>query len=258
MTWSYAVHNLAGTKIADLDDYCTAVTNLTEGQGGGKVGANVQVGFLDGERWEPKTQGAANIILSTVIRYTDEDGVVDHEDGKPGHFMENLAALHRLLGQGRRYLYRTAPHAGSQRLLFESVTDPVTGDDKPEYRWVLRSLSGSWQSVTQQTATGNPPSVTTGGNRPIFDPEISLSAAGSFKYTNGEGEEFEIVVAAGPTFPVTLSLVNGEWQAKDNGGFDASQVVTVSHPAVMRFDPAASLSITTSTTCTVRWRNRWA
>lgn len=257
--WAYSVQDLDGNTIGTLADVCTAVVNLNEGQGGAKSGGNTRPGYLDGERWEPKNRGPADIALQTHIRYTDEDGDVTHDDGEPGHFMENLSDLTEWLSSDvRRFLVRTAPHIGSQRLLFETVADPVEGVDKNVYVWVLRSLSGSWQSITEQSDSGDPPSVTTGGNRRIPDPEIEFSNGGMFTYTDDAGVASQISVNVGPTFPVIVRMVNGEWEAVDDNGADVGPSLATTQPWVMRFDANSELSISTTVSCVVRWRDRWA
>lgn len=247
--WSYQVETAAGSLIGNLDTLCSAVFVANEGQGGGKKDSNLDVPQLSGERWEDKPEGPADITLVTVLKYGAGES----------KFMEDLDTLHSYLGHRRpRYLVRTNPKVGKQRARFERLVDPVEGADANVYVWVLRSLDGSWQDYNQSTATGNPPSVTTGGNRDIFDPEIEFSAAGTFKYTDSAGEEYEIKVDSGPAFPVTIRNIGGEWEAVDNNGAAADQYVTALHPAVMVFEYGSNLSITTTVACTVRWRNRRA
>lgn len=256
MNWQYEVETLAGSSLGTLSDYFRAVVDDTEGQGGGKVGGNVAPGFLDGEVWQPKTVAAQTKVLRTVVRYTDEDG--DVTSSPSAHFMDNIAAGHRLLnGHVPRYLVRTAPSIGKQRARFESVTDPSFGEDKAVYLWFLRFLDGSWEDYAQSTATGNPPTVVTKGSQRIHDPEVVFSGAGSFTVTDSSGETFGITVTSGPTFPMTVALVNGEWTATSDGGADASPYVTVTNQAVMVFEANQTISIATTVSCTARWRNRW-
>lgn len=253
MSWTYSYQ----ADGSDLLDYCDAVVVENEG-GAGKRGGNLTVGFLDGERWEPKNYAPLDLILKTTLKYTSAAGTITHVDGGPGHAFENFSEVKKLLTQaGLKYLTRTAPDYGSQRAAFEMIGPPIEGESRLVWYWPLRVPSGSWQTVTQATATGNPPSATTGGNRRIHDPELVFSGAGSFTYTNAAGEEFQIVAASGPTYPVTLVNSNGEWLVTASGGADASQYVTVENASVLVLDPDSALSISTTVSCTLRWRNRW-
>lgn len=259
MTWLYDYE--AGTSTSDsvdLNNYCTDVL-IEDESGGGKAGGNTVVGFLDGERSEPKTYAPLDVVLKTVLRYTNSAGAVTHLDDAAGHVFENLSELKLLFGQpGTKTLTRDAPDYGAVKAVFEMIAAPIMGEARHIFYWPLRIPSGSWQDEAESTATGNPPAVTTGGNRRIHDPEIVFSAAGSFTYTNTTGEVFAVTVASGPTFPVTVSQDNGEWTAVDNAAADAAQYVTATNPAVMMFDPDSVLSIVTTVSCTVNWRNRWA
>lgn len=259
MSWDYQY--VVGTSTSDavaLTDYCTAVLIETEA-GGGKTGTNLRVGYVDGERFEPKTYAPLDIVLKTVLRYTDKDGAVNHTDDEAGHVFQNLSELKLLLGSpGLKYLIRDTPDYGLVRAEFEMISPPIPGEQRHVFYWPLRIPSGSWQDAAASTATGTPPSVTTKGNRRIHDPQIVFSAAGTLSYTAGDGSAYSVTAAAGPTFPVTLTFNNGEWGAVDDAAADALPYITVSHPAVMVLDPDKSLSLSASAAVTVNWRNRWA
>ena len=254
MSWVYSYQ----TDSVDLLDYCDAVVIENEG-GSGKRGSNLAVGFLDGERWEPKNYGPLDLVLKTTLKYSNASGLITHVDGAAGHVFENLSEMKKLMTQpGLKYLTRTAPDYGSVRAAFEMIGPPlIPPAERIAVYWPLRVPSGSWQTVTQSTATGNPPAATTGGNRQISDPELVFSGAGTFTYTAGDGQVYQVSVATGPTFPVTLTNDNGEWVATATGGADAAPYVTAGHPAVLVLDPDSALSISTTVSVTLRWRNRW-
>lgn len=254
MSWTYDYEG----QSTDLLDHCTAVT-IDDESGAGKQGSNLQVGHLDGERWGAKPYAPLDVVLKTVLRYSNSSGAVTHADGAAGHVYENLSELKKLLGaSGIKTLTRIAPDYGTVRARFEMISGPIRGEQRHVFYWPLRIPSGSWEDNSQSSATGNPPSVTTGGDRRIWDPEIEFSGAGSFTYTNGDSEVFKITLASGPTFPVTVAVVDGEWVSTDNASADAAQHTTIENPSVMVFDADSSLSIATTVSCTVRWRNRWA
>lgn len=256
MSWTFDYE----ATTTDLLDYCTAVL-ITDEAGGGKRGSNLTVGFLDGERWEAKNYAPLDIVLKTVLRYTNSSGAVTHTDGAAGHVYENLHNLKLLFGQpGLKYLTRDAPDYGAVRAEFEMIAAPIQGEQRHVYYWPLRIPSGSWQSETQSSAgPGAPPTVNTLGNRRIHDPQIVFAAAGTFTYTNAAGKVYSITAAAGPTYPVTLAHSNGEWTATDNGAADAAPYLTVTQPDVLVLDPNTnSLSMTSTSNVTISWRDRWA
>lgn len=256
MSWTYDYE----AQSVDLLDYCSSVS-IPDESGGGLAGANTRVGFLDGERWEPKNYGPMTLQLKTILRYTNSSGAVTHTNGEAGHVYENLHNLKLLFGQpGLKYLTRDDPHAGAVRAAFELVGEPQVGEMRHIFYWPLRIPSGSWQSETQSSAgPGAPPTVNTSGNRRIHDPQIVFAAAGTFTYTNAAGKVYSITAAAGPTYPVTLSRSNGEWTSTDNASADAAPYLTVTQPDVLVLDPNTnSLSMTSSSNVTISWRNRWA
>lgn len=254
MSWTYTYQ----ASTVDLLDFCDSVVIENEG-GAGKRGGNLAVGFLDGERWESKNYGPLDLILKTTLKYSNAAGAITHADGGPGHAFENLSEMKKLLGQsGLKLLTRTAPDYGDVRASFEMIGPPIPGESRLVFYWPLRVPSGSWQSVAQDSVTGISPAATTGGNRRIHDPELVFSGAGSFTYTADDGEVYKVTVASGPTFPVTLTHDNGEWTVTDNAAADASPFVTAEHPSVLVLDPDSALSIVTTVSVTLRWRNRWA
>src|SRR5690606_28358482 len=213
----------------------------------------------DGERWEAKTYAPLDIVLKTVLRWTNSSGNITHTDGAAGHIFQNLSELKLLFGQpGLKYLTRVAPDYGEVRAEFEMIGAPVLGEQRHVYYWPLRIPSGSWQDASVSTASGSPPSVTTKGNRRIHDPELVFAAAATFTYTAGDGTEYQVGVAAGPTLPVTISQANGAGTAGDDNSADASPYVTLTQPSVMVFDPDATLSLAATGSVTANWRNRWA
>jgi hypothetical protein len=252
MSWQYGY----GVDAVDLLDIFDAVV-VDDESGSGRQGGNQQVGFLDGERWEEKPYAPLDVTLKAVVSYTGPGGAVTHPDGPAGHFYANLAAMHRLFnGPGLKHLTRAAPDWGDVRAEFETLTI-LRGEHRHVYYLVLRIPSGSWQSVAQQSATGNPPAITTGGTRRIHDPELEFPAAAAITVTDSAGVAHTVTVEGGPAFPVTVSLRNAEWTAIDDNGDDASQHVTTTQPWVMRFEANTTLDVATTGTVTARWRNRW-
>jgi hypothetical protein len=216
----------------------------------------------DGILFDPLAPWAELIfMLTTWVRLTDESGScqVDHGDGRWGHMFENLSKIKLALNPGLVTLYAAFPHLGPVQSLVKSVTKPVQLN--PQYRsfqWMLTSPAGSWQSQTLQSATGNPPAVTTGGDRTIYDPIIILSAAGTFQLTAADGTVYLITGAAGPTYPVTINV--GAGTVFDSAGTpaDARGDVTFTHQQWCRLSPGAAQVIATSVPCTVQWRDRWS
>ena len=77
----------------DPFDYCTSFRIVTEGMAA-REGINFKVPGLHGEQSYPfKMFEGRNVIIDTVLRYTNAAGAVTHANGAAGHVYENLAAL---------------------------------------------------------------------------------------------------------------------------------------------------------------------
>lgn len=254
MSWDfdYALNSL------DLSDVCTAVRIEAEG-GSSFRDSGYQIPGRDGVEFDDEAPyGPLSLVLRTVLRYTNASGAVTHSDGAAGHVYENLKKIKaELAGPGEASLTRTVPHIGDVRLLCKLVGDPTPAGQQHVYLWPLTAPSGSWQDAAESSDTGNPPTgVTTTGDRIIFDPRLSISAAGETEFTLGDGTVYTVTAAAGPTYPVVVDV--GAGTVVDDNGDDAAGDVTFSHEHWFRLHSNETATLTTDNAVTVFWRNRWA
>lgn len=255
MSWAYA-YALNGNLT--LSDVCSGVR--IESEGGASF--NDPGYFIPGrdgvESDDEAPYSPMAMALRTILRYTNSSGLVNHTDGEAGHVFENLSKIKReFSGPGLATLTRTVPHIGDVRALCKLVGDPIPAGMHHVYSWPLFVPSGSWEDASESSDTGNPPTgVTTLGDRVIFDPRISISAAGETTITLGDGTEYTITAAAGPTYPVVIDV--GAGTAVDNNGDDALGDITFDHEHWFRLHPQETATLTTDNSVTVYWRNRWA
>lgn len=188
------------------------------------------------------------IQLRTIIKGTSGSDQLEH-------FHQIKAALS---GRGYATLKRTLPYVGTVRALCKLVGQVQHVEDRSIYHWPLSIPSGSWQDDTESEVT-YPTNVVTSGSVEIHDPVMVIDAAGTTTITEADGTELEIVAGSGPTYPVTVTPDAGNRSGTivDDNGDDASGSVTFSHPAWLRFQPGVTVSISSTTTPTFKWRNRW-
>lgn len=257
MAWDYepAVNGEA------ISPYCDAIVFQDEGGGGQKESA-YSAAYDDGERFDPEIGFATSVFPVTCVLAYDDAGTVDHTDGAGGHAYEHLSHLKRLFsGAGVGVLSRTVPHVGEVAARFRNPGPPTKGafGQKHGFTWFLRLIEGSWyETGDANSQSGTSPTVTTGGDRRIFDPTIIFSGAGTASVTDRSGVPTQIEAEAGPTFPVTVSRGLGGWRALDDNGDDARGSIHPSQPWWLRLDENFEHSFTSDVSITVQWRNRWA
>lgn len=252
MTWDYelAVNSL------DLIDIATFATIENEVPSAfGDVG--VSIPGRPGVEYDPAAPFMPLVATLRVhLRWTDEDGAITHTDGAAGHIYENLSLLKAELNKTAPIIYRTIPHAGDLRATFKSVTPGFVGQQRHVYNFPLVIPSGSWQSVTETSETGNPPAVETEGDREVHDPRLSISAAGTTTITGSDGIGYTIVASSGPTYPIVVDV--GAGTVIDAAAADARGHVAFSHQNWLRLQPKDTPTISTSVAVTVMWRDRWS
>ena len=236
-----------------LSDVATAAIVVDE-YGASFNDSGYQIPGRDGIELDPQSPyGPRTITLKTALRYTNSSGTVTHTDGAAGHVYENLSLIQaELAGSGLVTLTRTVPHIGNQRALVKLLDNPRPADNRSVVLWVLTCPSGSWQDATETSEATS--SVTTSGNRRIFDPIIVFASATTITHTASDGTVSTITAAAGPTYPVTVDV--GARTIIDNAAADAFGSVTFDQPWWLRMDPDGAQSFTG--TATIKYRNRWA
>lgn len=162
----------------------------------------------------------------------------------------------RLSSQSLVTVSQADPHRGNIRARVELLTDPVSTQNEFVYLFGLRNPSGFWESVTASNASGNPPAVTTGGDRPIDDMTLTFSGPGFLQHTDPLGvvSRVEIDSAAGAgTYVVDVGKATVL-----KGSTPQDEFLTVTQPWWMKFQPGAAQSLTANVSVTVNWRNKWS
>ena len=250
--WTYTA---GGLTLLDVAKH----VRIEEEGGSYFADAGVTIPGRDGIQYDDEAPRAPlDLTLRTVLRYTDAAGAVTDPDGAAGHVLDNLSQLKQVFATpGLVTLTRTAPHLGTQRALAKLVGKPFTGEQRHIYRWPLSVPSGSWQAASESDDTGDPPTgVTVGGDTVVFDPRMSISAAGVTVVTLGDGTEYTITANAGPVYPVVVDV--GAGTIVDDNGDDASGDVTFDHEHWFRLHPGETATLTTDNPVTVYWRARYS
>lgn len=153
------------------------------------------------------------------------------------------------------------PHRGTIEALVQMITDPIATQDRFTYLFGLNLPSGFWRTVAQSTATGNPPAVTTGGDRPVDDMVLTFAGVGFIEHTDplGQVARVEIESGAGGTPPYVVDV--GAGTVVDSGAGTPNkkdEFLVVTQEYWMKFQPGAAQSFTSNVSVTVDWHDKWA
>ena len=258
--WTYQA-GPAGS-LETLTDYCVSVRSMAE-YASGKRGVNPIADYRHGEVSSPrKYVRPLNILLETVIAYVSSTGGVTHADGPPGHFMENLGHVKRLIGgtQGAlTRLQRVAPDESTQYADVEMLAEPTQREPLRIYQWPLRAPHPFWVGTAD---TGNTaPTLTVAGTAPIGDAVINFTGTVTdVRLTHSASSAYVEIAGALPAGGVTVDIGAGT-ATKISGGADYSNNLVVNNPWWMELDSGANTVAVTeasgSPTVTVDWVTQW-
>lgn len=232
----------------DLSTVCEDVRIASEG-GVGWNDPGEQIPGRPGVAHDPEAPLLPlEIMLRTIIKGTSGSDQLEN-------FHKIKAAL---ASRSPVTLKRTLPYVGTVRAMCKLVGQVQHVEDRSIYHWPLSIPSGSWQDDSESEVT-YPSAVETSGSVEIHDPVMEIDAAGTTTITEPDGTTLQVVATAGPTYPVTVTPDAGNRSGTivDDNGADASEYVTFSHGAWIRFQPGVTVSISSTTTPTFKWRNRW-
>lgn len=216
---------------------------------GAKRGGNLSLPYRDGEYADANKFFTGADVLLEVSLPASTDTAAD----------QALSELDLLFGGLFKLVtvQQTAPHKGQIRALVELITEAVPTQDRLTYLYPLRNPAGFWEDVSASSATSaNPPSVTTGGNRPIDDMVLTAAGPGFLEHTDSQGRISRITIdaAAGAgTYVVDV----GAGTVKKSG-VDQDRFLTVTQPWWMRWEPDRVQSFTSNVAWSASWRNKWA
>ncbi len=245
----YAI-TIAGT---DLD-------TIAPGNGGGRLlkytsgtrrGDNLIIPYKHGEHTIPDKYFAGSDVMLEVFLPSDTTDAA-------------AEALHELAlalsSQTLVTVGQTDPERGDLEADVELLSDPVPTQNNLIYLFALRNPSGFWKSATESTNTGNPPSVTTLGDRPVDDMILEFSGTGFLEHTDPLGNLSRITIesGAGGTTPYIVDV--GAATIVDSAGTPVhkDEFLTVTQPWWMKWQPGAVQSFTSNVSVTARWYNKWS
>ena len=247
MSYDYEIE-LDGTRV----DTIVRWVRFLRYTAGAKRGSDVVAPYRHGELHIPdKLFSASEILLEVGLPATSNDAAAQALSDLTAFFAQQV----------RPVLSQNDPHRGNIRASVELLTEPTPTQDRFTYLFVLRNAKGFWEDETlSQAASGNPPSVTTGGDRPVHDAVLSFSGTGYLEHTDDLGNLSRITIesGAGGTTPYVVDI--GKRTVKDSAGtpVNKDEFLVVSKPHWMVFSPGAAQSFTSDVSVAVDWRNKWA
>lgn len=238
----YAV-TVGGTALSTLVDHARFM-KYTSGQ---RRGSNIELPSKHGTLFVPdKYFSESDVLIEVFLPSNTTDA--------GAQALSDLALL--LSDQDLVTVTQDDPHRGTIRARVELVTDPVPTQNEFVYLFGLRNPSGFWEDNVADTAVGNPPSVTTSGDRPIDDMTLTFSGPGYLEHTDSLGQVSRVTIDAGAGAGTYIVDVGAKTVTK--GGADQDAYLTVTQPWWMKFQPGVAQSLTSSVSVTVDWRNKWS
>jgi hypothetical protein len=238
----YAI-SVGGTALSTLVE-ASRFLKYTSGQ---RRGNNIEIPSMHGTYYVSDKYFTENDVLLEVFLPSDTTDAA----------AEALSALAELFSsQSLVVVQQTDPDRGSIRARVELVTDPSSTQNPFVYLFGLRNPSGFWEDVSASQAIGNPPSVTTLGDRPISDMILTFAGTGYLEHTDPLGQVARITIdaAAGAgTYVVDCGA-----RTVKKAGVDQDAFLTLTQPWWMKFQPGAAQSLTSTVSVTVDWRNKWS
>jgi hypothetical protein len=242
MAYNYQI-TVGGTLLSTIVDHSRFV-KYTSGQ---RRGSNVLVPNQHGSYYVPDKYFAESDVLLEVFLPSDTNAA-------GAAALSTLADL--FSNQGLVTVDQNDPSRGFIQANVELVTDPVATQNEFVYLFGLRNPSGFWEDVTASQAVGNPPSVTTGGDRPISDMVLTFSGPGFLEHTDSLSQVSRVTIDAGAgagTYVVDVGAKTVKKAAADQDAF-----LTLTQPWWMKFQPGVAQSFTSDVSVTVDWRDKWS
>jgi hypothetical protein len=169
--------------------------------------------------------------------------------------LSDLAAL--FSSQTEVVVAQNDPALGNIRARVEILQDPVPTEDRFTYLFSLRNASGFWEDVSAtNVGAANPPSVTTGGDRPIDDMILTFSGVGFLQHTDALGQvsRIEVLSAAGAgTYVVDVGK-----KTITKSGAQQDEFLLVTQPWWMKWQPGVAQSFTSNVNVAASYRNKYA
>lgn len=216
--------------------------------GGMKRGNNLDIPYKHGQFYVPdKYFGASDVMLEVFLPSDTTDAGA-----------EALSEIQKLLSnQTLVVVEQVDPFRGNIRANVELLTEPTQTANQFVWLFPLAMPSGFWEDVTASAAAaGTPPTVVTGGDRPIDDMTFNFAGPGYLEHTDAIGTVSRITIDAGAGAG-TYNVDVGRGTVL-KGGVPQDQWVSVTQPWWMKWAPDSSISLTSTVSVSAAWRNKWA
>lgn len=214
-----------------------------------KRGSNLVIPYRHGELFVPdKYFTGADVMLQVYLTAETTDRAQSALD----------QVLSLLQSQSLVAVTQNNPHYGNIQARVEILSDPIPTENRFTYLFSLRNPAGFWEDQSATSITGgNPPSVTTGGNRPIQDMILTFAGVGFLEHTDSLGQVSRVEVLAGATGgPFDLDVGAGTIENASNAPMDEFFLHT--QPWVMKWEPDTAQSFTSNVSVSGSYRNKYA
>jgi hypothetical protein len=219
---------------------------------GSQRGKNLLIPFRDGEHSKPlKWNTPTTVVLQVQLLHT------------PNTHLEYLSGLLAALSDPLNLvtLGATGTFHGAVQAKVELMAEPTMSPADPSvWTFRLRNPKGVWEDVTATTNAGNPPAITTTGDRPVDDMEMTFThvnaTASYLEHTDSNSVVSRVTIDSGAA--TGSYVVDCGARTVLVGATANDAYLTVTQPWWMRFEPNLAQSFTSSVSVSVVWRNKWA
>ena len=263
MSWDWDYQAGPIGSLEDLGTYCLN-TRIVSESAAGRRGSNPVIEYRHGEMSTPRKEvRSMDLLLETVIRYTNSSGLITHADGGAGHVMENLGHLKRIFGgpiqNALTRLQRNSPDQGTVYVDVEMLGEANPSQARHIFTWPLHAPHPFWiGAADNNNAT---PTWTVGGDAPIRDAVIDFTGTASDpRVTHPASGAYIEIAGALPSGGIRVDIGAGTC-VRISGGADWSQNLVVNKPWWMELDPGANAMAVTlasgAPTVTADWFTQW-
>ena len=236
---------VAGTAISTVADEA----RLMRYGSGAKRGKNFIIPYRDGE-YSPsdKLFSGSNLLLEVFLTTTPSPE-------------ENLSDLLALIQDPNDLVIitGTTPFHGIIRAEVELLREPALTRDTPNvYLFPLRVPKGAWEANSAASNAGDPPALTTDGDRPIHDALLTFAGAGHLEHTDSKSRIRRITLESGVPASTVVDLGN---RTVTQGGNNFENLITITgaQPSWwMRFEPNLAQTFTSNVSVTISSRDKWS
>ena len=214
---------------------------------GARRGRNFIIPNREGEYSDPvKWYTPTDVFLEVSFKWQPSP------EENMSKLLEVLSPSHSLVTVSGQTVFHSTVQADLELL---SEPNPHA-QDPTTYIFQLRNPKGVWEDATATTSAGDPPTVTTDGDRPVDDMVFTFNTTGNVSHTDSLGTISTLTLTTGAS---TGSVVDvGARTVQTSTGGNQDNRLTVTQPYWMRWEAGKSITLTSTGLNKVVWRNKWA